>query len=309
LVVITPAVAGPYDLGSVAVRNALYVNPETAEVHAVSDPLPSIREGIPLDIRSIALKLDRPNFTLNPTSCDPMAILGSASTLPGQSAALTSPFQVGGCSSLGFKPKLAITLKGPTKRTGHPAVRAVVTYPQGAYANIAKAQVTLPHSAFLDTTHIKTICTRVQFAASACPPGAIYGFAKATTPLLDKPLEGPVYLRSSSHKLPDLVMALKGQIDAVAVARVDTGKGNGIRTTFERVPDAPLSKVVLEMKGGKKGLLVNSENICSKEQKAIADFTAQNGKVLNTTPTIANGCSKKAKKHKAKQSKPSKARR
>ena len=106
-------------------------------------------------------------------------------------------------------------------------------------------------------------------------------------------------------------MALKGQIDAVAVARVDTGKGNGIRTTFEGVPDAPLSKVILEMKGGAKGLLVNSENICAKTQKAIADFTAQNGKVLNTTPVIDNGCKAKAKKHKhkAKQSKSSKARR
>jgi hypothetical protein len=296
LVVITPAVAGPYDLGSVVVRSALYVNPETAEVHAVSDPLPSIREGIPLDVRSVALKLDRPQFTLNPTNCNPMAVLGSASTLAGQSAALRSPFQVGGCSSLGFRPKLAISLKGATKRTGHPALKAVVTYPQGAYANIASAQVTLPHSAFLDQAHIKTICTRVQFAANACPAGAIYGFARATTPLLDKPLEGPLYLRSSSHKLPDLVLDLHGQIDAVAVARVDTGKGNGIRTTFEAIPDAPLSKVVVEMKGGKKGLLINSENICKKPQKAVADFTAQNGKVLDTTPTIANGCKKKHKK-------------
>jgi uncharacterized repeat protein (TIGR01451 family) len=303
LVVITPAVAGPYDLGAVVVRNALYVNSETAQVHAVSDPLPSILQGIPLDIRSIALKMDRPDFTLNPTSCDPTSVTGFAAMATGQSAALTSPFQVGGCSSLGFKPKLAITLKGGTKRTKHPALKAVVTYPKGAYANVASAQVTLPHSAFLDTTHIKTICTRVQFAADTCPAASIYGFAKATTPLLDNPVEGPVYLRSSSHKLPDLVLALDGQIDADAVARVDTGKGDGIRTTFEAIPDVPLSKVVLEMKGGKKGLLVNSENICKKPQKAIADFTAQNGKVYDTTPTIANSCSKKAKhkhkKHKA----------
>jgi hypothetical protein len=298
LVVITPAVAGPFDLGSVVVRSALYVNPETAQAHAVSDSLPSIIQGIPLDIRSIALKLDRPDFTLNPTSCDPMAILGSAATLAGQSAALRSPFQVGGCSALGFKPKLRISLKGATKRTGHPALTGVVTYPKGNYANIASVQVTLPHSAFLDQAHIKTICTRVQFAADQCPPGAIYGFARATTPLLDQPLEGPVYLRSSSHKLPDLVLALHGQIDADLVGRVDTGKGKGIRTTFEAVPDAPVSRFVLEMKGGKKGLLINSENICRKPQKAIADFVAQNGKVLDTTPTIANGCKHKAKKHK-----------
>jgi hypothetical protein len=300
LVVISPAVAGPYDLGAVVARVALYVNSETAQAHAVSDPLPTILQGVPLDVRSIALKMDRPNFTLNPTSCDPMAITGSALMATGQSAALTSPFQVGGCSALKFGPKLSIRLKGGTKRTKHPALRAVVTYPKGSYANLAKAQVTLPHSAFLDTTHIGTICTRVQFAADTCPAASIYGFAKATTPLLDNPVEGPVYLRSSSHKLPDLVLALHGQIDADAVARVDTGKGDGIRTTFEAVPDVPLTKVVLEMKGGKKGLLINSENICSKPQKAIADFTAQNGKIFDTTPLIANDCPKKAKKQKKK---------
>jgi hypothetical protein len=310
LVIITPAVAGPYDLGAVVNRTALYVNSETAQVHAVSDPLPSILQGIPLDVRSIALKMDRPSFTLNPTSCDPMAVTGSALMATAQSAALSSPFQVGGCNALGFKPKLAITLKGGTKRTKHPALKAVVTYPRGNYANTAYVQATLPHSAFLDTTHIGTICTRVQFAADTCPKASIYGFAKATTPLLDNPVEGPVYLRSSSHKLPDLVLALHGQVDAVAVARVDTGKGDGIRTTFEAVPDIPLSKVVLEMKGGKKGLLVNSENLCRKPQKAIAYFRAQNGKTLSMKPTIANGCAKKAKKkHKAKKSKPSKARR
>ncbi len=310
LVVITPAVAGPFDLGTVVVRTALNVNSETAQITAKSDPLPTIRQGIPLDVRSIALKMNRPDFVLNPTSCDPMAITGSALTLTGQSAALTSSFQVGGCSALKFAPKLALSLKGSTKRTGHPALKAVLTYPKGSYANIARAQVTLPHSAFLDTTHIKTICTRVQFAADQCPKGSIYGFARAFTPLLDKPVEGPVYLRSSSHELPDLVVALKGQIDVDLVGRVDTGKGNGIRNTFDAVPDAPVSKFVFEMKGGAKGLLVNSENICSKTQKAIADFTAQNGKVLNRTPVIDNGCKGKAKKqHKTKKSKPSKARR
>jgi hypothetical protein len=310
---ITPVVAGPYDLGSVVARAAVYFDSEAAQVHVVSDPLPTILEGVPADIRSIAVKVDRPNFTLNPTSCDPMAVLGQATAATGQIAPLSNPFQVGGCEALKFKPKLAITLKGGTKRTKHPALKAVVTYPPGNYANTAYVQVTLPHSAFLDTTHIGTICTRVQFAADACPAASVYGFAKATTPLLDNPVEGPVYLRSSSHKLPDLVLALHGQVDAVAVARVDTGKGDGIRTTFEAVPDVPLSKVVLEMKGGKKGLLVNSENLCRKPQKAIADFRAQNGKTLSITPTIANGCAKKAKhkhkKHKAKKSKPSKARR
>jgi len=302
LAIITPAVAGPFDLGTVVVRTAIYVDPETAQGRAVSDPLPSILQGIPLDIRSVAIKLERPGgFTLNPTSCDPMSVTGSAAMLTGQSAALTSPFQVGGCSALKFKPSLKISLKGGTKRHRFPALKAVLSYPKGANANIASAQVTLPHGEFLEQGHIGTVCTRVQFAANACPKASIYGKAKAITPLLDKPLEGPVYLRSSSHELPDLVAALNGQINVVLAGRVDTGKGGGIRNTFEAVPDAPVSKFVLEMKGGKKGLLVNSENICRKTQKASVSFTAQNGDALSLTPTIKNSCKGKAKKKGAKK--------
>jgi hypothetical protein len=302
LAIITPAVAGPFDLGAVVVRTAIYVDPETAQGRAVSDPLPSILQGIPLDIRSVAIKLDRPGgFTLNPTSCDPMAVTGSAAMLTGQSAALTSPFQVGGCSALKFKPNLKISLKGGTKRNKYPALKAVLTYPKGQNANIASAQVTLPHSAFLEQAHIGTVCTRVQFAADACPKASIYGKAKAITPLLDQPLEGPVYLRSSSHELPDLVAALNGQIDVDLVGRVDTGKGGGIRNTFEAAPDAPVSRFVLEMKGGKKGLLVNSEDICRRPQRASVSFVGQNGKAFEATPLIANSCKVKAKKKSAKK--------
>jgi hypothetical protein len=304
LAIITPAVAGPFDLGTVVVRTALYVNPETTQITAKSDPIPTILEGIPLDVRSITLKMARPNFTLNPTSCEPLAITGSALSVFGQSAPLSQRFQVGGCQALGFKPQLALKLKGATKRAENPALTATLTYPQkGNYANIASAQVTLPHSEFLDQAHIKTVCTRVQFAAGAgngeqCPAASVYGQATAITPLLDQPVSGPVYLRSSTNKLPDLVAALSGQIDVDLDGKVDTGKGGGIRNSFEAVPDAPVSKFVLSMQGGKKGLLVNSENICSKPQRAIASFVGQNGKTYEANPLIANSCKsgKKAKK-------------
>jgi hypothetical protein len=289
--VITPAVAGPFDLGTVVVRSALHINPETAQVSVTSDPIPTQLQGIQLDIRSIDVNLDRQQFTLNPTNCERMAVSGQEISSQGNAAALTSPFQVGECRTLGFKPKLALKLAGKTKRTGHPALRAALTYPKGAYANIARAQVTLPHSEFLDQSHIGTVCTRVQFNAGAgCPAASIYGHARAITPLLDNPIEGPVYLRSSNHKLPDLVAALNGQISVDLAGKVDTGKGGGIRNTFEVVPDAPVSKFVLSLKGGNKGLLVNSENICKHPQHAIADFTGQNGKVSDTTPRIANDC-------------------
>jgi hypothetical protein len=166
----------------------------------------------------------------------------------------------------------------------------VVSYPPGSnYANTASASVGLPHSEFLDQAHIKTICTRVQFAAHSCPKGSIYGKARAFTPLLDKPLEGPIYLRSSSNPLPDVVLALHGQLDVAAVARIDSHNG-GIRTSFEAVPDAPITKVVVEMQGGKKGLFVNSRDICKHVNRATARFKAQNGKSYEARPVLKDGC-------------------
>jgi hypothetical protein len=302
--VITPAVAGPFDLGTVVVRNALQIDPETAQVSVRSDPIPTQLQGIQLDIRSIDVNLDRQQFTLNPTNCERFAVSGEEVSSLGNSASLTSPFQVGECAKLGFKPKLALKLSGKTKRTGHPALRAQLTYPKGNYANIARAQVTLPHSEFLDQAHIGTVCTRVQFKegkvpGEKCPAASIYGRAEATTPLLDEPLKGAVYLRSSSHKLPDLVAALhNNQVDFALDGRIDSVKNGRIRNTFETVPDAPVSKFVLEMQGGKKGLLVNSTNLCKSKNRAISEFTGQNGKTYNTNPVLKAQCPKKARKGK-----------
>lgn len=291
LVFITPAVAGPFDLGAVVVRAALNVDPETARIHAVSDPLPSIIDGIPLDLRSISLKLDRPSFTLNPTSCDPMSITGSSLALTGQGAALTSPFQVGGCQALKFKPNLSLKLKGGTKRGDHPALTATLRAKPGE-ANTADVAVSLPRSEFLDQAHIKTICTRVQFSAGAhpgdgCPKGSIYGQATAITPLLDHSLSGPVFLRSSSHNLPDLVIALHGQVDIVVDGRIDSHKG-GIRNSIEAAPDAPVTRFTLSMQGGKKGLLVNSRDICRSRARASVQMTGQNGKPHDFAPVVRN---------------------
>ncbi len=300
MVVITPAIAGPFDLGTVVVRAALYVDPRSAQIHAVSDPFPTILHGIPLDLRSVAVRLDRPSFTINPTSCDPMAITGNATSAFGQLAPLTQPFQVGGCSALAFKPKLAIKLTGGTKRSKNPALKATLTMPPGG-ANVAKASVALPHSEFLDQSHIRTVCTRVQFAeaggnGAGCPAGSVYGRARAITPLLDSPLEGPVFLRSNPEgTLPNLVAALQGQIPVELVGRIDSVKG-GIRTTFEGAPDAPVSKFVLEMQGGKKGLLENSVNLCKTTNRATALFDGQNGKVHDFNPVVRNSCKGKGKK-------------
>ncbi len=299
IVVITPAVAGPFDLGVVTTRVALNVDPETAKIHAVSDPLPQILDGIPLDVRSISLELGRPNFSLNPTSCNPMAVGGSLTSALGSTQALSSPFQVGGCNTLPFKPKLQITLKGGTKRGDFPALTATATAKPGE-ANIGRVSVELPHSAFLEQSHIGTVCTRVQFnqgsvPGAACPARSIYGKATLTTPLLAQPLAGPVFLRSSSHQLPDLVVALHGQVDVVVAGKVDSVKG-ALRNTFEAVPDAPFTKFTLQMQGGKKGLIVNSRNLCAAANKATVLMDGQNGKAWDTTPVVKAKCGGKGRK-------------
>jgi hypothetical protein len=288
LAIVTPAVAGPFDLGDVVVRTALQVDPQTTQIHAVSDPIPTILQGIPLDIRSIALTLDRPGFTLNPTSCEPSATYAGATSVFDQTAALSDPFQVGGCESLGFRPRLSLDLAGGTRRSDHPALTATLRTRAGD-ANIARAVVALPHSEFLAQNHIRTVCTRVQFAADACPKASIYGHATAISPLLDQPLSGPVYLRSSSHKLPDLVADLNGQIRIDLVGRIDSFKG-GIRNTFELVPDAPVSKFVLELQGGRKGLLENSRNLCKATNRATVRLNGQNGKIHDFAAPIGNDC-------------------
>ncbi|MBA3866564.1 MAG: hypothetical protein H0X42_09515 [Solirubrobacterales bacterium] len=290
LVTVVPALAGPFDLGVVTVRAALEVDPASAQIRVLSDPLPQILEGIPLDLRQLRINLDRSDFSLNPTSCARMSLAGGLLGTDSV-AALSSPFQVGACRALGFEPRLRLSLKGGTARDDNPALTATLTQTAGQ-SNIARVSVALPHSEFLDQAHIGTICTRIQFAAEVCPPASIYGHARAITPLLDQPLEGPVYLRSSSHPLPDLVAALHGQVDIVLDGRIDAVRG-GIRTTFSTVPDVPVSKFVLRMRGGKRGLLVNSTSICNATKRATVQARGQNGVAHDFAPLLQAQCSKR----------------
>jgi len=266
-----------------------------------------------LSLRDLRVYADRPGFTLNATSCAPSLALA---TLWGSGTVLephgevpvgrAARYQAAGCRGLGFKPKLGIKLRGGVKRGAHPALKAVVT-PRPGDANFSRAAVKLPRSAFLDQAHIRTVCTRVQFAAgpghgALCPKGSRYGYARAWTPLLAEPLSGPVYLRSSNNKLPDLIVSLHGLIDIELGARIDSAKG-GIRTIFTPIPDAPVSRFILSMQGGKKGLIVNSKYLCRKPKanRARANITAQNGKRRTLKPAVrAVKCKKGKGKKKAK---------
>jgi hypothetical protein len=289
LAVVTPATAGPFDLGTAVVRVALFVDPETAQIRAVSDPIPDVFGGTQLSVRSVDINLDRPDFTLNPTSCDPLSTSGALRgggadpTNPAafSAAPVSVPFQTTDCGALKFQPKLYTRLfggKNSTKRSKFPKFRAVLVA-RGGDANIGRAALTMPHSMILEQAHIGTICTRVQLAANACPSRSVYGYARAKTPLLDKELAGPVYLTSSSHELPDLLVDLRGQVDIRLRGVISAAKAR-IKTVFPAVPDVPVSKFTLTMKGGKKGLLVNSRDLCTHPNNAFLNFKGQNGKKL-----------------------------
>src|SRR6202012_1990161 len=206
------------------------------------------------------------------------------------------PFQGEGCDGLDFTPGLKVRLFGQTRRAKHPKLKATLNTKAGQ-ANTALASVALPHAIFLDQSSLGTVCTRPQFAAEQCPKKSIYGKARAWSPLLSSPLEGPVVLRSSNNTLPDMVADLKGQVDVVLDGRIDSFKG-GIRTTFGQIPDLPVSKFVLTLPGGKHGLLQASTNLCAKPVKGIIRLEGQTGKKSNRHVRIQTPCGGKKKKSK-----------
>ncbi len=306
VVAIDSALVGPFDLGTVIVRSAVRIDPVTAQASidaTGTDPIPHIIDGVPIHLRDIRAYIDRSGFTVNPTSCEKFTVasaLNGAGLRFGDSsddtlATATAPFQAFDCASLGFKPRIGLRLKGGTERGDHAALQVVVR-PRPGDANIRSAQVTLPPSLFLEQGNIKTICSNARFAAHTCPPGSIYGHVRAFTPLLEAPMEGPAYLRSSSHSLPDLVFALRGHgIEVDVAGRIDSFKG-GIRGTFPTIPDAPVSKFVLTMKAGRRGVLVNAENLCAKAQPATATLVGHANRGWRLHPKLKVECKKKRAK-------------
>jgi hypothetical protein len=312
ILAVNPATVGPFDLGTIIVRSAVRIDPQSARASldaAGSDPIPHIMRGVPIHLRDVRVYLDRPDFTLNPTSCErfelPSTLSGSGASVAeagdDRSVSVENPFQVSFCSSLPFAPRIALRLKGGTRRGKFPSLTATVT-PRPGDANIGKATVTLPPSEFLAQQNIKTICGRAQYAQRACPKASVYGWARATTPLLEEPLEGPVVLRASDNTLPDLAAQLRGRgIDVDVIGRIDAVKGR-LRATYELLPDAPVSQFSLTLYGGKRrGLLVNSDNAC-KALAASARFVGQNNLGVIRRPRLNNPvCRKQAKKRKAKK--------
>jgi hypothetical protein len=288
MVFVTPAVAGPYDLGTVVVRAAINIDPERAEVHAVSDPIPYVFGGVKLDVRSIDVSINRNKFTLNPTTCRTAfkvgsSIFGGASDPANPNAWFaahpSNEFRATECKALKYKPKFEARIlggRGHMQRGDNPKFRAILDARKGD-ANTQRAAFILPNATILDQAHIKTICTRVQLAANACPKNSIYGHAKATSPLLDGKLKGPVYLTSSDNPLPDLLVDLKGQVN-IRLRGVIGSEHGRLKTVFNKTPDVAVDRFVMTMKGGNKGLLVNTRNLCSRRTNGFLNLRAQNSR-------------------------------
>jgi len=308
LVTINSATVGPFDLGTIVIRSAFAVDQSTAQLQIdshVSDPIPHILGGIPLHLRDIRIYVDRPGFTRNPTSCEPSQL---TSTLTGSgerfgdssddsSATVGERFQLLNCLTLGFQPKLGLRLRGATKRGGFPELRATFASRGPRDASLKDIAVTMPHSLFLAQEHIRTICTRERFAAERCPAGSIYGKAVAYTPLFDEPLRGPVYLRSSDTRLPDLVASLRsGEVRIVVKGKIGPAR-QGIKAQFEDLPDAPIERFTMTLNGGKRGLLVNSADICAAPPLASVKALGQNnvGTVFNSR--LRGNCAKRKGAH------------
>jgi hypothetical protein len=298
LATVVRAIAGPFDLGEVIVRQALYVDRATARVKVVSDPLPRILEGIPLRLRSVEVTTDRPGFTRNPTSCSEKQVRTRLTSTLGASHTAVNRFQVGDCQSLSFKPRLTLRLTGKRqRRTGaHPGIRATVTQAAGE-AGIRQAVVRLPKALALDESNARALCEYVDGVRDdlerACPAGSIVGRARAVSPLLERPLVGNVYFVKNVRRdprtgrairtLPMIVAALRGEI-AINLKGASSVRGGRLVSTFQSVPDAPVSRFNLNITGGRNGILLVTRtrrgeiDICRGRQTAVSGMTGHNGK-------------------------------
>jgi hypothetical protein len=301
LKVVVPAKAGPFDLGEVVVRQKIYVDPIDAHVTVVSDPLPTIVKGVPVRLQRLEVNVDKPGFMVNPTSCAPKTIGGTLGGADGQTAPINVRFQVGECGSLALKPALALTLsgKGQTVDGKHPAVTANLTQPAGQ-SNLKRVRVALPLSLALDPDNANGLCEFADGskATPTCPKASIVGTATAVTPVLDQPLSGPVYFVKNQRTvaatgrqratLPKLVIPLVGEngvkLTLTGTSAVEDGQ---LVTTFDNIPDAPVSSFKLNINGGKGGILtVSGADICKGTQIAEQEVDGQNNKATDADVSI-----------------------
>lgn len=293
LAVVVPVVAGPLNLGTVVVRQAIFVDPHDVHLTIVSDPLPTILDGIPLEIRSVNVTVNRPGFMINPTRCNPTQVGATIVSALGQKADVASRFQVGGCDALPLAPRLSLAMggKGEVRKDGHPTFTAKLTQQPGE-SGLRQVAVALPKGLSVDLANLKDICAQAQVDAGTCPARTIVGKASVVTPVLDAPLVGPIYLVEGAGKggLPRLWLPLRGPValDLWASSSFDTS--TRLVTTFTGIPDAPITRFDLQIDGGREGILMLGNDPCTTTQQADQQIDGQNGHHADATLVVGDGC-------------------
>jgi hypothetical protein len=292
IAVIVPALAGPFDLGTVVVRAAINIDPHTAQVTVSSDPFPQIIDGIPLRLRRVDVTVNRPGFTLNPTSCDPTQITGVLDSITGARHAVSSRFQVGDCASLAFRPGFKVFTKARhTKRFGA-FLRVKVSSGPGQ-ANIRSVFVKLPKALPSRTATLKGACSEKQFEIdpAGCPAASRVGTAIARTPILSTPLTGPaIFVSHGGAAFPDLDIVLQGSGITVELEGNTNIHHNVTSSSFKSVPDVPVSSFELTLPTGPHSALSANGNLCFKTAKRGKHWVRRRVKlVMPTTITGQNG--------------------
>jgi hypothetical protein len=305
LSIVVPAVAGPFNLGEEIVRAAIYIDPHTSGLTIVSDPLPTKKDGIPFQVKTVNVNVNRPQFTFNATSCDAMAIGATISSTQGVSAGVSSPYQAVNCANLPFKPSFTVSTQARTSKANGASLDVKVAERPGE-ANIHKVDTQLPIALPSRLTTLQKACGEAQFNANpaGCPPGSVVGIATAHTPVLNVPLTGPAFLVShGGAAFPDLDVVLQGEgIKIELVGNTDIKKGITF-SRFETVPDAPISTFELKLPEGPHSALAAFGNLCEQNLTMPTTIVGQNGaQVKQSTKISVTGCPPTVKVKKARVS-------
>jgi hypothetical protein len=307
LSIVNPAKAGPFDLQEgrpVIVRAKIEVNPTTAALTVTTNTpaegyaIPSIIEGIPLQIKHVNVNITRPGFTFNPTSCSPMQVTGSVNSAEGASSPVSIPFQVTNCASLKFAPQFKVSTSGKTSKADGASLTTKVEEPAGSMgtqANITRVKVELPKALPSRLTTLQKACTDAQFELNPanCPAESDIGYAVVHTPLIPVPLEGPaIFVSHGGEAFPSLTMLLQGygvKIDLVGTTFIS--KAGITSTTFKTVPDQPFNTFELTLPEKQYSALAANGNLCNQKLAMPTEFVGQNGAEIHESTTIAvEGC-------------------
>jgi uncharacterized repeat protein (TIGR01451 family) len=323
LSIVNPAKAGPFDLENtktnhpvcdcLVVRAKIEVDPTTAAITVASDTtgphaIPTIIEGIPLEIKHVNVTINRPGFIFNPTNCGPTQIGGSLTSSQGATSTLHVPFQVTNCAILRFKPIFSVSTSGKTSRASGASLHVKLTYPKapfGTQANIGKVKVDLPKQLPSRLTTLQKACPDTTFNANpaACPVDSRVGTATATTPVLPVYLAGPAYFVShGGAKFPELIIALSGEgVTVYLHGETFISKAGITSSTFRTIPDVPIGTFELTLPQGTDSALAANGNLCTSKLKMPTSFAAANGmRIDQSTPVTVTGCQKHKKAKKAK---------